>query len=132
MPETGREVVAELLKMNTDFVYVNRARLESFSPTDLYDPAVNILIAAYLTANYHADYRGSTALVTAAWNAGPNAVQRYGNKTPPYEETHQLIERISGYINYFESGHLTTALGDRWNAGDWNAPGWDRGFDSPF
>ena len=132
MPATGREVVVELLKMNTDFLYVKRERLESFSPSDLYDPAVNILIAAYLTANYHADYRGSSALVTAAWNPGPKAVQRHGNKTPPYEETHQLIKRVNGYMRFFDSGQLTTALIDRWNTGDWNAPGWDRAFDSPF
>lgn len=132
MPATGKEAVDALLEMRTDFLYVDRERLENFSATDLYDPAVNILIAAYLTASYHADYNGSSALVTAAWNAGPHAVKRHGNRTPPYKETHQLIKRVNGYQRFFDSGRFASALGDRWNTGGWNAPGWDRAFDSPF
>lgn len=132
MPQTGQEAVHALLEMHTDFLYVDRERLENFSATDLYDPAVNILIAAYLTANYHANYNGSSALVTAAWNAGPQAVLRHGNKTPPYKETHQLIERVNGYQRFFDSGRFASTLGDGWNTRGWNAPGWDRSFDSAF
>lgn len=132
MPATAQEAVDALLEMQTDFLYVDRSRLENFTPTDLYDPAVNLLIAAYLTANYHAEYKGSSALVTAAWNAGPHAVARHGGRTPPYQETHQLIKRVDGYQRFFDNGRFASTLGERWNTSGWNAPGWDRAFDSPF
>ncbi len=132
MPETAKDAVAALLDMRADFLYVNRDRLESFTAQDLYDPAVNLLIASYLTATYHADYNGSAALVTAAWNAGPHAVKRHGNATPPYAETHQLINRVNAYMQYFETGSFTAHAGERWNTGSWNSPGWNRAFDSSF
>jgi soluble lytic murein transglycosylase-like protein len=132
MPQTGREAVGELLALNRDFYLVDRERLEKFEPSDLYDPAVNLLIAAYLTSTYHHRYNGSSTLVTAAWNAGPHAVTRNGNRTPHYRETHQLIERVNGYVRFFETERYATTSIDRWNTSGWNAPGWNRAFDSPF
>jgi soluble lytic murein transglycosylase-like protein len=132
MPQTGREAVAGLLELDRDFYFVERERLEKFDPIDLYDPAVNLLIAAYLTATYHHRYDGSPKLVTAAWNAGPHAVKRYGNRTPPYRETHQLINRVSSYMTYFQSTRFAIASVHRWDTSGWSAPGWDRSFHSPF
>lgn len=132
MPQTGREAVARLLALDRDFYFVDRERLEKFEPMDLYDPAVNLLIAAYLTATYHHRYNSSPALVTAAWNAGPEAVRRYGNQAPPYRETHQLIERVNAYMTYFQGTRFATASTHRWDTRGWSAPGWDRSFHSPF
>lgn len=132
MPQTGREAVAGLLALDRDFYFVDRERLEKFDPVDLYDPAVNLLIAAYLTATYHHLYNSSPALVTAAWNAGPDAVRRYGNQTPPYRETHQLIERVNAYMSYFQGSRFAMASAHRWDTSGWNSPGWDRSFHSPF
>jgi soluble lytic murein transglycosylase-like protein len=127
MPATGQAAIEGLLEMHTDFLYVEREALESFTAMDLYDPAMNLLIASYLTAGYHRQYGGSSELVTAAWNAGPQAVRRHGNTTPPYKETHQLIDRVHGYMRFFESGPFTATVGHHWNS-----PGWNRAFDSNF
>ena len=37
---------------------------------------------------------GSSKLALAGYNAGPNAVQKYGKKVPPYKETRNYIEKV--------------------------------------
>ncbi len=36
-------------------------------------------------------------LVLAAYNAGENAVKRYGNKVPPYQETQNYVRKVKEY-----------------------------------
>ena len=38
-------------------------------------------------------------LSLAAYNAGENAVKRYGHTIPPYRETQQYVRRVLGYYN---------------------------------
>ncbi len=38
----------------------------------------------------------TTKLALACYNAGPNAVRRYGNKVPPFKETKKYIRNILG------------------------------------
>ena len=100
LPSTARAVLAELGESGYDYLYVDEKAFEEFDADDLYDPALNILIACYLSATYHARYEGRTELVVSAWNAGPGAVARYGNEPPPYRETRDLISRVKGYMTY--------------------------------
>ena len=44
------------------------------------------------------DKFGDTRLATAAYNAGPGAVQKYGD-IPPYEETQNYVERIHSWYD---------------------------------
>lgn len=39
-------------------------------------------------------YREDETLALAAYNAGPTAVEKYGNAVPPYRETRQYVSRI--------------------------------------
>jgi len=103
IPTTASYVAKDLMATGYDFLYVDEGVLDSFDADDLFDPAVNILMACYLSATYHAQYDGSTELVVSAWNAGPGAVQRYGNKPPPYPETQAMIARLTGYISFLET-----------------------------
>ncbi|RMF20624.1 MAG: lytic transglycosylase domain-containing protein [Deltaproteobacteria bacterium] len=106
LPSTARAALAELGASGYDYLYIDEKVFKEFSPDDLYDPALNILIACYLSATYHARYEGRTELVVAAWNAGPGAVARYGNEPPPYRETRDLISRVKGYMSYLGASEV--------------------------
>lgn len=59
-----------------------------------YDPAQNIRGGvAYLRQLL--DRYGTEELALAAYNAGPEAVGRYGNRVPPYSETRNYVQRIT-------------------------------------
>jgi soluble lytic murein transglycosylase-like protein len=102
LPQTAQLALAELARDGVDYLYIDERVFRNFHPDDLYDPALNILIACHLSATYHAMYDGDTELIVSAWNAGPGAVARYGNQPPPYDETRGMIGRILGYLTYLD------------------------------
>jgi soluble lytic murein transglycosylase-like protein len=44
-------------------------------------------------------FGGDLNLALAGYNAGENAVMRYGNQVPPYRETQEYVRRISSRYN---------------------------------
>lgn len=106
IPSTARTALRKLASTDYDFLYVDENVFEEFHAEDLYDPALNILIACYLSATYHGWYEGSTDLVVSAWNAGPGAVARYGNEVPPYAETRGMIRRLKSLMSYLGQGNI--------------------------
>jgi soluble lytic murein transglycosylase-like protein len=143
MPETGRLAISDILAEGFDYEYVDEEKLASYNADHLYDPCVNILIACYLGARYHADYSGRSDLSAAAWNAGPEAVAKYGNRIPAYRETRGMVARLVGYLNYLSAypvsstqpGQVPTVASagvnwsdlshSRWDTKGWTDPGWD-------
>lgn len=96
---TGKEAAEDLVKKNIPFRYVNKRRLQYLTAEDLYDPAVNILLACYLIAKYNFQHNGKLDLVVSAWNAGEYSIK---NKKPPeYKETLNHIGKVNGYFIYF-------------------------------
>jgi len=45
-------------------------------------------------------------LVLAAYNAGENAVKRYGNKIPPYPETERYVIKVLALYKEYELGNI--------------------------
>jgi soluble lytic murein transglycosylase-like protein len=102
LPATAKRALVELTDVYNDFEFVDEAAFDRFTAEDLHDPALNLLIACHVTANYYAMYEGRTDLVVSAWNAGPGAVERYGNRPPPFPETRKLIERVKRTMSYLD------------------------------
>jgi hypothetical protein len=82
----------------------------------LMDPETNVRLSARYLAELSQMFRGESALVIAAYNAGEGAVRRYGHAVPPYDETQgyvalvgQLYEAFGG-IRSDRPGQLRTSV----------------------
>jgi soluble lytic murein transglycosylase-like protein len=59
-----------------------------------YSPAQNIRGGVAYLRTLLDRYGDDVTLALAAYNAGPTAVEKYGNAVPPYRETEQYVSRV--------------------------------------
>lgn len=65
---------------------------------NIFDPKDNVDGGTKYLREMLTRYHNDVTLALAAYNAGPQKVQRYGNHVPPYQETQKYIDRIArGY-----------------------------------
>lgn len=67
---------------------------------DPFDPSENI-DAGIRYLRYLLNEFSDTKLAVAAYNAGPNAVKRYGG-IPPYTETQNYVQKVWTRLNYYQ------------------------------
>lgn len=65
-----------------------------YQVTNAYDPAQNIRAGVAYLKSLLTRFNNDVSLALAAYNAGPNAVEKYGRAVPPYKETRNYVSRI--------------------------------------
>jgi hypothetical protein len=71
---------------------------------NVFDPRENIEGGTRYLKDMLARYNNDLTLALAAYNAGPERVEQYGRRVPPYPETVKYVRRISRSYAQFKSG----------------------------
>lgn len=69
---------------------------------DVHDPEDNVEGGIRYFSKLLKIFNWNVPLAVAAYNAGENAVQRYGNKIPPYSETQTYVKRVLDYYSVYK------------------------------
>ena len=67
------------------------------------DPRDNIYGGVKYLRDLLVMFKGNTELAVAAYNAGENAVIRYGRRVPPYSETLGYVPRVLDFYHRFQT-----------------------------
>src|SRR5258708_29241096 len=69
---------------------------------NMMDPAENIHGGVRYLRDLLAMFKGRIDLAVAAYNAGENAVLRYGHQIPPYAETRHYVPKVLAFYKNFQ------------------------------
>jgi soluble lytic murein transglycosylase-like protein len=70
------------------------ATAQRYGVADPFDPTENIRAGARYLGHLLARFDGDVELALAAYDAGEEAVARYGNRIPPFDETRLYVPRV--------------------------------------
>lgn len=77
------------------------ATADRYGVSDSWDPEQNLDGGARYLRDLLDMFDQDLKLAVAAYNAGENAVKRYGNKIPPYPETRQYVRKV---VAFYQTG----------------------------
>jgi len=75
---------------------------------DPVDPAQNIMGGTRYLRSLANQFNGDMILTLAAYNAGPDAVKKYGG-IPPFDETREYVKRVISYYQQLRAQRKTAA-----------------------
>jgi hypothetical protein len=78
--------------------------------TNAFDPAENIRAGTAYLKSLMTRYDNDVSVALAAYNAGPNAVEKYGRTVPPYRETRNYVARIKKDTDTTRAANSPTAI----------------------
>lgn len=70
------------------------ATAAEYNVLDAFNPAENIRAGVAYLRSLLSRFSNNVELALAAYNAGPGAVKKYGDKVPPYRETQNYVAKI--------------------------------------
>lgn len=88
----GAKGLMQIMPFNFDRLHV----------IDPFDPKENIMGGAMYIKQLLLQYKGRLPLALAAYNAGPNAVNRY-KRIPPYRETENYVKKVMKHYNVLKT-----------------------------
>ncbi len=71
------------------------ATIRQYGVTNPFDPVQNIRAGVAYLRDLLDRYQNNESLALAAYNAGPGAVDKYGQSVPPYRETKNYVAHIN-------------------------------------
>jgi hypothetical protein len=66
-----------------------------FGVKNIFDPEENVNAGSHYLRDLLTKYNNNLTLALAAYNAGPERVDQYGHRVPPYLETMKYVQRIT-------------------------------------
>lgn len=78
-----------------------------YGVADAMDPVQNVQGGARYLRDLLKIFNSDLKLVLAAYNAGENAVARYGNQIPPYRETVSYVPKVMQYYQQYQASNAT-------------------------
>jgi len=85
------------------------ATAERYGVDNRTDPAQNLRGGSEYLRDLLEMFDKDLQLALAAYNAGENAVIRYGNRIPPYAETQDYVRKVIGFYNAMKSADQLAA-----------------------
>jgi soluble lytic murein transglycosylase-like protein len=79
------------------------ATAERFGVEDPFNPRENINGGSRYLSHLIKLFNGDFYLALAAYNAGENAVKKYGNRIPPYKETQNYVRKVMQYYQKYRT-----------------------------
>ena len=92
--ESGFNPFARSPKGAMGLMQLMPATARQFGVNNPYNPAENVRAGVAYFRQLLDRYENNERLALAAYNAGPGAVDRYGQSVPPYRETQDYVARI--------------------------------------
>lgn len=99
--ESGYEPNALSRKGAVGLMQVMPGTGQRYGVSNLKDPSQNIVAGARYLRDLLRQFDNDLPLVLAAYNAGENAVLRYGRRIPPYRETTLYVPRVLALYKKF-------------------------------